>query len=806
MNRKLGYNMKVTIIIPLYNTRKYIARCIESCLNQSYKDIEIIIINDGSTDGSELIAKDYERRFNFIKVIDTDNRGLSAARNLGLDYARGKYVYFLDSDDWIENRCLELCVYYADKNELEIVAFDANVILEENADPCYQFNSYDRRGKIIALNVQSGYEYVEGFEKKPINIQAWNVFTNREFLLKNRIQFLEGAYYEDIKFHFDCMLKVTRIMYIPFLLYNRSYREDSIVTSKLNVKKLQSICSIVDGVLGSVDTYVGGDKKFWLDYAFHLICNGYVFAFKQVCFQNISNFQKNWAVVGNQIIENIKLYFELATQQDNSINVYEKCLYLTYVILKKFDFCPQEIIDLLQEFEEYKNAIIKNKLCKLTLTDSQKKIGIYGVGKHTDFIWDFYQKHIGDILCEIVFLDSNKRSFAEKKNGYDIVNIKDAEELGLDEIIISSYQYEEEMYVKAREVIGISIPISTIYQGDKQKFPLDKTFEYKTKLDALPTEIITEKRVFLINIPKHTNVGDYMITLAEEEFLRKHFPNYDITEFSGLDYAHNKEMLLKQVRMTDVICITGGGFLGNLWFSGSNVNDMLLNFKDNKIVIFPQSIYFKEDENKENEIKQLYIKLLQCADVTVCLREQKSFNYTNKIFDNHVKTYLMPDIVLSLEKSEKQSIRDGILLCLRNDRESIISDAEKFAIWDKVQKISDKISFTSMHWHEVVDNDAKEVVIEKKLQEFRNAELVITDTLHCMISCIITGTPCIAINNLTGKVKGVYEWVKHLDYIYCVEGVDEFLNINISEWKEIDQNRVYISVFNEYEEGLKNLI
>lgn len=95
-------NPKVSIIVPIYNVEKYLARCLDSLINQTFEDIEIIAINDGSTDNSLNILKDYENRDNRIKVIDKKNEGVSESRNKGIEYANGKYVTFVDSDDWID--------------------------------------------------------------------------------------------------------------------------------------------------------------------------------------------------------------------------------------------------------------------------------------------------------------------------------------------------------------------------------------------------------------------------------------------------------------------------------------------------------------------------------------------------------------------------------------------------------------------------------------------------------------------------------------------------------------------------------
>ena len=800
--------MKVSIVIPVYNTEKYISRCIQSCLNQTYNDYEIIVINDGSTDGSEAIVAQYSRKYDRIKLVSINNSGLSIARNIGMDMANGEYIYFLDSDDWIDSDCLEKCCYYADEHKLDIVCFDAKTVLEEGAPPKYLFATYDRKNKINEYVVETGIEYTNNYEHKPIHVSAWTVFLRREFLINNRIHFLEKVFYEDIKFHYDCMLAASRIMYIPFQFYNRTYRKESIITSNVSFKKVESIFNVAIGILDSAEKYLGENKTYWIQYGHFLVCLGCRTALEQINGNNVAGFREYWEIIERYIAFIVKKYLNIITKNNSSLSVCGDCLELIYKLVYKFDFLSVKIQGLVEDVDMYRKNYITECLKQLPLKDATKKVGIYGVGKHADYIIDFYRRNLGDIESDITFIDSNKISYAEQKDGKDIINIKDVSCLNLDSIIIMSYLHEEIMYSQAREYVGSNLPIYKLYDG--KEFPFDthsyKEDLYKERIKSISKEMHRRKRFILINVPEHTNIGDYMITLAEEEFIKKYYSEYEIIEFSGLEYAKNRESIRNQIHMSDVIGITGGGYLGNMWFSGSNINNILEDFRYNKIVIFPQTIYFKEDENKKKEIEKLYKSLLMCADVSMCLREKMSYNYANKIFHHHIKTYLMPDIVLSLEKCENIGKRQGVLLCLRKDEESIILESDRLAIWDKAKEISDKVSVTSMHWHEIIDNERKEIVIEQKLEEIRSAELVITDTLHCMISCVITGTPCIAINNLTGKVKGSYEWVEELKYVKYFDSAKEFLQSNLIECIEIGGMQEYTSIFKEYEKILKSII
>lgn len=121
----------ISVIIPVYNVEKYLKTCLDSVVNQTYEDKEVILINDGSTDSSGLICDEYASRFNFIKVIHKKNAGPSVARNIGISEAKGKWIIFMDADDlWADKNCLDKLHTYAEKLNLDIVRFEYQAVNE----------------------------------------------------------------------------------------------------------------------------------------------------------------------------------------------------------------------------------------------------------------------------------------------------------------------------------------------------------------------------------------------------------------------------------------------------------------------------------------------------------------------------------------------------------------------------------------------------------------------------------------------------------------------------------------------------
>ena len=155
--------IKVSVIVPVYNVKSYLNECLDSLLSQTLDGIEIIMVNDGSTDGSESVAAEYADRYSNFKLINRENGGLSAARNTGLDMAKGKYVYFLDSDDFIAANTLEILYNKAESNDLDQVRFSA-YFFEDGTKDYKWTRDTDRVGyKLVGSypEVMTGPEYYQ---------------------------------------------------------------------------------------------------------------------------------------------------------------------------------------------------------------------------------------------------------------------------------------------------------------------------------------------------------------------------------------------------------------------------------------------------------------------------------------------------------------------------------------------------------------------------------------------------------------------------------------------------------------------
>lgn len=212
--------MKFSIIVPVYNTSKYLKKCLDSVINQTNRDFEVIVINDGSVDNSLEILNEYEKKDERIKVITTQNQGLSMARNEGVKHSKGKYLLFLDSDDYIERQLLEKLDENINNNP-DIVRFQAIEVDEDYK----QLNSYEEK-EFSSLN---GKEAFEEIVKYHYIENAWLYLYNREFYLSNNFSFKKGIYHEDFDLIPKILIKARIVNSVNYLGYNYVQRNGSIM-------------------------------------------------------------------------------------------------------------------------------------------------------------------------------------------------------------------------------------------------------------------------------------------------------------------------------------------------------------------------------------------------------------------------------------------------------------------------------------------------------------------------------------------------------------------------------------------------
>lgn len=222
---------KVSVVVPIYNVEKYIKKCMDSLVNQTLQEIQIIFVNDGSTDESGNIAKEYVSKYpNKIIYLEKENGGLSDARNFGMRYAEGEYIAFLDSDDYVENTMYEEMYNKALQENSDYVECD---FLWEYPDKTKKDkrNSYNNKKEMLTN----------------VRVVAWNKLIKREILEKNNISFPKGLRYEDIEFTYKLIPYLNKVSYVDKEFVHYVQRNNSI--ANVQNERTAEVFTIFDNII-----------------------------------------------------------------------------------------------------------------------------------------------------------------------------------------------------------------------------------------------------------------------------------------------------------------------------------------------------------------------------------------------------------------------------------------------------------------------------------------------------------------------------------------------------------------------------
>ncbi len=629
----------VSIIVPVYNIEDYIETCINSILNQTYKNFELIIVDDGSNDNSGNICDEFKKKDPRIFVYHKENGGLSDARNFGISKVNGDYVTTIDGDDFVEETYIENLVNLLIKNDADISITNRYVFLEDEANGIKRKELYYENILDSKVFNSKKYEYYI-FEDK-IPHEAWGKLYKRELFYNNKYQ--RGLkVYEDLEFMLRLLKKKNiKIVYDP-QKYDYYYRKrnNSIMNSEYN--------------------------NYWeeeVNYLYNLKKDKY--------YKDFNGLIEDCIAV--KVIRNFKKI---------SKNRLEICLIKK---LRKY----------LKSISIFK---IKGKKNKLVI---------------------FLIKYFPNVFYKYL----SRKTLREK-------------------IFIKSFK----KYIKNNQ-----------------------------------------KKAFLFNGPITGNMGDHAILFAEEKFLKDSGINAFLVSSKEMNYFMQNN-LYKKVKKNDNIYITGGGNTGSLWRNEQERINLVLNtFRDSYIKIFPQTIYYENDFFGKECLKKDLKYYRNCKNLIFECRDKKTFNFVNN--ELKINAVLTKDIALTLNYSNLNYKRDGILFCFRRDIEKIIGDNEKKELVKKIlneTKIEKyKYIDTVITKKQVYSYRVAKKEFYKLIKTFAKSKLVVTDRLHGMIIAYITGTPCIAINNLSGKVKGVYDTICDRDKnIIFIENIKE-LEKEEEVWKKL---------------------
>lgn len=248
-------NLLFSIIIPVYNIEQYLMQCLESIINQSYNNIEVILINDGSTDKSAVICEEASKHDNRFKVVHTENQGVSSARNMGLSIATGDYIVFVDSDDWLESNAIEKINNLLQDQLYDLIIFGVVKEINDQRIPMYSkqtlggYTSNKDIEKVLPLMIKQ--EVIN----PPFKVYKHELIRNNGIKFETRVNIAE-----DYLFNMQCFLYANSLYVMKDILYHYMIRDNISLTRKFQVDKYQKLMLVNDKLKDMVNLKGNSDR------------------------------------------------------------------------------------------------------------------------------------------------------------------------------------------------------------------------------------------------------------------------------------------------------------------------------------------------------------------------------------------------------------------------------------------------------------------------------------------------------------------------------------------------------------------
>lgn len=411
MGEHLEKEILVSVVVPVYNTELYLEECLSSLRKQTLKEVEFICVDDGSTDCSVDIIKKYceqDERFRMIKRTHTDGTGAGPARNLGLDFAVGKYIIFLDSDDFFEETLLEKTYEKAEKTKAQVVIFDAWLFDDREKTEAPSVGVLEKE-TIPNKNVFSAQDVQESIFQITWG-SAWNMMYLRKYILDSEIQFQGAKYMDDAKFVYIALCLADRITTLDHKFIHYRYN----TATSQSAKRYEYSENMYKIPLEIREELINRKKyeQFKESYIKKFIYYMLDFVFKQ---KEYSLFKENYNILKNIVFKKINI--------EDYIKNAKQTTFLYRTICEIMDTEPEEFI--------FKRISREMEIDGYQIPDciKKKKIIIYGAGGYGR---KTYAKLLSEEICTVV-------SWVDKRYsqiGYPVERVESIEAVDFDFILI----------------------------------------------------------------------------------------------------------------------------------------------------------------------------------------------------------------------------------------------------------------------------------------------------------------------------------------------------------------------------------
>lgn len=771
---------KVSIIVPVYNVENYLSRCLNSLINQTLKDIEIICVNDGSTDGSSAILEEFAQKDSRIRIVNKENGGLSSARNEGLKYVTSDYVGFVDSDDWIEPDTYESALSAVQKTNADIVCWGAKVVLENMEE--------DNIGVVLARDYHNikyaGYVELNDEVLSRTTVTVWNKLFKMQIIRDNNLTFPNGLIYEDNEFFLKYAIYCHNAYYIDKYLYNYLQRTNSII-GKMCTKKSNKALDYLK-VYENIYTYYADKnllekhRKLISDKFNAIMWNSYTHCWdKKLVKKKLRILAKN---LDNNILqnENINLIRKNKFYKINNLNASK----LSYG-------CK------LLGFEETREKLIFKLLgIKISL----KKQNIYSKKKEN--------------CKKIVKILGIKLTFKDKKA---ILNNK----------FNDIYYKLNQQKILFDKNIENTLALTKYFMEDKLISDAEKN-KFRGRYPDFDTKIKDAVKDFdeFYFYPNVGNMGDGIIAEAEFQILNNGKYNYKIVDnYSNKVFAPCEEYNL----------VYGGGGLFVKYWNYQKVLDIFKDKNLKKCVVLPSSFYECDDvlecfdERFTVFCREAYsynycisknkrAKFIQADDMAFSLNLDLQEKYdVSKIKGNMQKLSsrdfaVLTNVIYPKIKKLYQNVQCALMSKVITNSDNVRIG---YLLRTDAEKKSEKIAFPSIDLSvfansPCIDSGTVGLISRVFIETLNSFDVIITDRLHIGLVSSLLGKEVYLLDNSYKKVSGIYEYsMQSYKNTHIVSSLNEVCIDNLKTKKSkadlsIINNPINIEkIFNIYLSKLK---
>lgn len=753
---------KVSIVVPVYNAQKWLGYCLNSLLAQTWTEFEVILVNDGSTDDSLEICRNYAELDSRFRVLDVPNGGVSRARNLGVSQATGRYLVFVDSDDVVTPDMLEVMLDCARRTGMELVAGDMSLVdfarpeaprgllcarWAGEGERVYDKEAFARNRMRLIFNTS----LLEGPCAKLYSLDLWR---------KLDLQFppelsLGEDFVTNMQYYAACngIAFLNRTVYY----YNNESQSNSL-THQYRKDLFETKMYLIERLREFIGPQEEMDPDEWSCYCSYVACTGFK------CLAAVVS-DERFATQEARLEEVRKIVDDPLFREGCARNSW---IPDDFVAARKavLDGDAEKTLHILQT----PTPQLVQKKRELEEKVQAKKAGFKTGCKHV----------LQKVLYPLQRLNRyiNRLQTQELQNQLQNMAVH-SQKLQLDASLSMAHERQKADFeswmteVLDRKSQEHAAELATLQQTLDQFRPVlsatdtleqlksdmemvrgalwneTKTFEQQQVM-----ELRQKKKALMLATAEHQNIGDAAIDLAEQNLLLQYFPDYFQVEFSTYEMPNKYHFLQAIVNPSDILFINGGGNMGSLYREEEELHRRIVqDFPNNKIVILPQTIYFADTPEGQAELALSARVYNHHKDLTIFARGRESYDFACRHFYN-ARVRLMADVVLALHRDYGFD-RSGVLLCLRGDGESVLAQQNQ-QILDTVQRIDPDVEIRTNIAQQDISRVERAAVVNDELQRYARRRVVVTDRLHGMIFAAVTGTPCVVLDNATHKSRDFY--------------------------------------------------